>query len=69
MIDAKLTFGAARPERITAWRDGAGFIGEVAPGDIVAIHWDWACDVLSSDQAARLISWTQHQLDIANETL
>lgn len=69
MIDAKLTFGAARPERITAWRDGAGFIGEVAPGDIVAIHWDWACDVLSSDQAARLIAWTQHQLDIANETL
>ena len=25
---------------------GAGFIGEVAVGDVVSVHWDWACDVL-----------------------
>jgi len=68
-MDGKLAFGPARPERITAWRDGKGFVGDVAAGGIVSIHWDWACDVLSADQAARLIAWTQHQLTIANETI
>jgi len=69
LADGKLTFGPARIERITAWRDGHGFIGDVAPGDVVSIHWDWACDVLDSDQVGRLISWTRRQLAIANETL
>ncbi len=65
----KLSLGPARMERITAWRDGVGFVSDVKPNDVVSIHWDWACDVLDADQAARLISWTQRELDIANETL
>ena len=69
MTNGKLEFGPSRPERITAWRDGRGFISDVQTGDVVSIHWDWACDVLSSDQATRLIAWTQRQLVIANQTL
>ena len=65
----KLAFGPPRPERITAWRDGRGFIGDVVTGDVVSIHWDWACDVLAPDQVARLIAWTQRQLVVANQTL
>ena len=69
IVDNKLAFGPPRAERITAWRDGVGFVSDVKPNDVVSIHWDWACDVLNADQVARLISWTQRELDIANETL
>ncbi|MCY7417908.1 MAG: DUF6390 family protein [Chloroflexi bacterium] len=68
ITDGELTFGPSRPERISAWRDGRGFINEVVTGDIVSIHWDWACDVLDADQVARLIAWTQRQLEVANKT-
>ena len=69
LVDGKLTFGVARAERITAWRDGRGFVGDVRPEDVVSIHWDWACDVLDADHVARLVGWTQQQVTIANQTL
>ena len=69
LVDGKLTFGPPRLERVTGWRDGHGFLGDVRPDDIVSLHWGWACDVLDPDQVGRLIGWTQRQLDIANETL
>jgi hypothetical protein len=69
LVDGKLAFGEARPERITAWRDGLSFVGQVERDDVVSIHWDWACDVLDAGQVARLVGWTQRQLDIANQTL
>lgn len=69
LVDGKLTFGPTHTERVTAWRDGHGFIGEVSLDDVVSIHWDWACDVLDAEQVERLIGWTRRQLEIANETL
>lgn len=69
MTDGKLAYGPPRIERITAWRDGHGFVSDVAPGDVVSIHWDWACDILDADQIDRLISWTLRQLVVANETI
>ncbi len=38
--------GPRDPSASAAWRDGRGFISDVITGDIVSIHWDWACDVL-----------------------
>ena len=67
-VEGKLAFGDARPERITAWRDGLSFVGGVQPDEVVSIHWDWACDILDADQLRRLVGWTQRQLDIANRT-
>lgn len=69
LVDGKLAFGAARVEAVTGWRDGQGFLGAVEPDDVVSIHWGWACDVLSSAQATRLVAWTQRELTIANQTL
>lgn len=69
LVDGKLALGPARIERVTGWRDGRGFLGEVRPDDVVSIHWGWACDVLASDQVDRLVGWTQRQLSVANETL
>ena len=67
--DGKLRLGVARPETIRGWQDGLGFIDDPAPGDLVAIHWDWACERLDERQARALKAWTVHQLAIANATL
>ena len=69
LADGKLALGPARVERVTGWRDGRGFLGQVSADDIVSIHWNWACDVLAAGQVRRLIDWTQRQLTIANQTI
>jgi hypothetical protein len=69
LVDGKLALGEPRHERVTAWHDGKGFLGDVAVGAVVSIHWDWACDVLDPSAVARLRSWTRRQLAIANETI
>lgn len=69
LVEGKLAFGPARIERVTGWRDGHGFLGQVSPDEVVSIHWGWACDVLDVVQVDRLIGWTQRQLSIANETV
>ncbi len=69
LIDGKLAFGEPRDEHVVGWRDSHGFISDVAHGDVVSIHWGWACDVLDPDQLARLVSFTARELEIANQTL
>lgn len=69
LIEGKLAFGEPRDEHVVGWRDGHGFISDVGPGDVVSIHWGWACDVLDPDQLARLVSFTARELEIANQTL
>jgi hypothetical protein len=69
LTDGRLALGPARPERIDAWRDGAGFVGDVRPGEIVSIHWGFACDRLDGEQLGRLVAWTRRELRIANETI
>jgi len=70
LVDGQLHLGPARPERIQAWRDGVGFLdGPPDPGDIVTIHWSWACDRLDPARLADLVAWTERQLAIANRTI
>ncbi len=69
MTDGRLVLGSPRPERIQAWRDGATFVAGVELGDVVSVHWSFACDRLSGDQLGGLIHWTERQLRIANETV
>jgi hypothetical protein len=49
--------------------DGRGFVDGARIGDLVSIHWGWACEVLTSDQHQRLERYTRHHLAIANETI
>ena len=67
--EGRLAFGAARLEKVTAWRDGQSFVGEVQANDVISIHWDWACDVLDVDQIGRLVAWTEREIAIANTTI
>jgi len=69
MADGRLELGQARPERVQAWRDGAGFVEGVQPGDVISIHWSWACDLLSARQLGRLVTWTSREIGIANLTI
>jgi hypothetical protein len=69
MVEGKLSVSTPRPERIRAWRDGAGFVDEIRAGDTVSVHWDWACERLSPTRLATLQAWTGHQLAIANQTM
>jgi len=69
MRDGKLALGAARVERIRGWQDGNGFIDGVAAGDVVSIHWDWACDKLDARRLSALRGWTERELAIANLTM
>jgi hypothetical protein len=69
MADGRLELGPARPERVQAWRDGAAFVDGVEPGDVISIHWSWACDRLSGRQLDRLVTWTSREIAIANLTI
>ena len=69
LVDGRLVFGPARPERVDAWSVGRTFVDEVGPGDVISIHWSFACDRLTEGQLANLVAWTRHELELANRTL
>ena len=69
MVDAKLELAPPRIERIRGWQDGASFVSGVETGDVVSIHWDWACDRLDERRLIQLQAWTLRELEIANLTL
>ena len=53
--------------RTVRWRDaGRAFVPRPRSGDQVSLHWDFVCDVLSSDGARRLERITRRSLDIVN---
>jgi hypothetical protein len=56
-------------ERIRGWIDGAGFVDDIRPGDVLSIHWDWACERLDRRRLAALRAWTLREIEIANRTL
>jgi hypothetical protein len=69
LLDGKLTLGEPRPQSVRRWLDGSGFVSDVAVGDTVSLHWDWACEVLSSSRLDALRRRTRHQLRLANQTI
>jgi hypothetical protein len=65
----RLALGAPRLERVSRMLEGRGFVAAAAIGDVVSVHWSWACEVLDAGQAAALERYTTHHLRLANETL
>ncbi|WP_328914284.1 MULTISPECIES: DUF6390 family protein [unclassified Streptomyces] len=58
--------GPARTERVRWSTGGRALIDGLAPGDRVALHWDWVCDVLTEAQATRVESLESHQRTALN---
>ncbi|MBI2781380.1 MAG: hypothetical protein HYX55_06250 [Chloroflexi bacterium] len=69
MVGGRLELAAPRVERIRGWADGAGFVEDAALGDVVAIHWDWACERLNAARLAALQGSTVAELRLANQTI
>ncbi|HEX8024936.1 MAG TPA: DUF6390 family protein [Candidatus Limnocylindrales bacterium] len=69
LVDGRLRLGAPRRERVRGWSDGHGFVDDVRPGDIISIHWDWACERLDAPSLAALQRSTRDELAIANLTI
>ena len=69
LVAGRLAFGSPRPERVEAWRDGASFVAGVGLGDVISVHWSFACDRLGPTQLDALIRWTSREIAIANTTI
>ena len=67
--DSRLSLGPRRIETVTVTRGPVRLAGDLSPGDSVAMHWDWVCDVISTDRLDYLRRSTATHLDIANQRL
>jgi Family of unknown function (DUF6390) len=69
LVRGKLALGAAELRSISGETGGLGFVGGAKPGDVVSVHWDWACEVLSTSALSRLQAVTHRYMALSNETL
>ncbi len=69
LAEGKLALSEPRPTRVLRQIEGRGFAEDVQPGDYVSVHWNWACDVLTSGTLARLMRSNARALALANQTL
>lgn len=70
MAGGKLALGRPVPMRILRQIDGRGYLDDFRPGEMVSIHWNWACDGLSAS-ALRALSRcsTRQAITHTNKTL
>jgi hypothetical protein len=65
---SRLLLGSPRLEPARCRLDGTGFVEDVAPGDTVALHWDWVCDRLSPGRLWWLRYCTSRNLAAVNSS-
>lgn len=66
---AELSLGPEQSESVR-WSDaGRSLLDTVRSGQQVALHWDWACDLLSAGQLSMLELSTRRQLEATNHWL
>lgn len=63
--DGRLRLGRPEPRRVR-WRERSRSFAHPQPGDLVSLHWDFVCDVLTSQAAARLARVTRRVLAAVN---
>lgn len=66
LVDGQLRLAPPEPETARGWIDADGLLGGVGIGDVVSLHWGWACDRLTAAQVWSLASWTHRALRIAD---
>lgn len=67
--DGKIALGEPNAIHLMRQIDGLGFADDAKPGDYVAIHWNWACEVLTPSTLQRLMRSNERALRMANETM
>ena len=63
---SRLVLGPDRVEQARRSLAGVGFSGDLRPGDMVSLHWDWVCDRLSPAALRWLCYCTKRNLDAVN---
>jgi hypothetical protein len=64
--DGLLRLGTPQVRRVR-WRDGGrAFVERPEPGELVSLHWDFVCDLLTPAAAARLERVTRGVLAAVN---
>ena len=54
--------GPVREESVAWSAGGRSLLAGLSPGDLVALHWDWVCDVLTEEQGGRIEALEERQL-------
>ncbi len=67
LADEEITLGPPVPRSVLRRFEGKTFLADVAPGDVVAIHWGCACYQLTRKQFRYLAHYTRHHLALTNQ--
>lgn len=67
MAAGKLFLGD--PREVTVAAPAGGYVTGVKPGDVISMHWGWACEVLHPAEATRLCRATSSAIALCNQTL
>ena len=62
----KLALGKPVQKRIARALECESDIEQVKPGDIVTIHWEVPCEIITEKQARTLQKYTLKHIDLAN---
>lgn len=64
-----LSIGAAHVIE-ARWSDnGRSLLDGLSAGDLVSVHWDWVCDILTPRQVAAIQDYEHRQLEVTNRVL
>ena len=69
LINNQLTLGSPQSTKIIRQLEGSSLIDEVAVNDILSIHWNQPCEIITSKQAKDLAHYTNLSLSLANNTI
>ncbi len=64
-----LRLGAPGDRWLQSGAAGLALSGSLSPGDVVATHWDWVCEVLAPGRVEDLETATHHQLELVERRL
>jgi len=67
--DGKLILAPATSRQVLRQVDDKSFTHNAGVGDWISVHWNWACDILTTEQVQALERYTCHHLQLANLTL
>lgn len=66
LVAGQLVLGDERVESARYAQSGLAFVGDLAVGDTVALHWDWVCERLTLGALERLARSTRDNLSAVN---
>lgn len=64
--NSRLSLGEETSETVHWRKNGISLTPPPTPGDTVAAHWDWICDILTEQDTAALAAATKTTLELVN---